>query len=128
MTKAAAVIHTRRWRWRDAVFQFMQGRDQCRQFGADQACSMAQINASLNEDTFLARAGRLLAAANRADRENLVGALREILSAPEGTQINALATFMEKLPDNIGQDAAQVRAWEVLLASALISGWEKTEA
>ena len=86
-----------------------------------------QINASLNEDTFLARAGRLLAVASREDRENLVGALREILSAPEGTQINALASFMEKLPDNIGQDAAQVRAWEVLLASALISGWEKAE-
>lgn len=86
-----------------------------------------EINAELDEDTFLARAGRLLSVASREDRENLVGGLREILSAPEGTQINALAAFMERLPDNIGQDAAQVRAWEVLLASALISGWESAE-
>ena len=85
----------------------------------------AELNAAadLEEEAFLAKAGRLLAKASREDRENLVGSLRAVLSAPEGAQLNALAGFIEQLPNNIGQDAAQVRAWETLLASALVSGW-----
>lgn len=82
-----------------------------------------QINADQAEDLFLAKAGKLLAKASREDRENLVGELKAVLSAPEGTQLNALAAFVEKLPDNIGQDSAQVRAWEALLASALVNGF-----
>jgi phage gp29-like protein len=84
-----------------------------------------QINAKADaaEEAFLASAGRLLAKASREDRDNLVGELKAVLSAPDGTQLNALASFMESLPENIGQDAAQVRAWETLLASALVNGW-----
>lgn len=81
------------------------------------------LNADAAEDAFLAKAGKLLAKASREDRQNLVDELKAVLSAPEGTQLNALATFVEKLPENIGQDAAQVRAWEVLLASALVNGF-----
>lgn len=84
---------------------------------------VTSINADAAEDEFLAKAGRLLAKASREDRENLVGELKAVLSAPEGTQLNALAAFVEKLPENIGQDAAQVRAWETLLASALVNGF-----
>lgn len=82
-----------------------------------------QLNADAAEDIFLAKAGKLLAKASREDRENLVGELKAVLSAPEGTQLNALAAFVERLPDNIGQDAAQVRAWEAFLASALVNGF-----
>ncbi len=88
-----------------------------------QTDQVPQINARTGEDTFLAGAGRLLAKASREDRENLKDGLREILSAPEGPQLNALAAFIERLPENIGQDAAQVRAWEVLFANALANGW-----
>jgi phage gp29-like protein len=90
---------------------------------SEQPTENSQINADQAEDAFLAKAGKLLAKANREDRENLVGGLKAVLSSPEGTQLNALAAFVEQLPDNIGQDAAQVRAWEVLLASALVNGW-----
>lgn len=93
------------------------------------AKSAEEMNASADaaEDAFLAKAGRLLAKASREDRENLVGELKSVLAAPEGTQLNALAAFVEKLPENIGQDAAQVRAWEALLGSALVRGWEAGE-
>jgi hypothetical protein len=90
---------------------------------SEQETESSQINADQAEDAFLAKAGKLLAKASREDRENLVGGLKAVLSSPEGTQLNALAAFVEQLPDNIGQDAAQVRAWEVLLASALVNGW-----
>ena len=82
-----------------------------------------QLNADQAEDLFLAKAGKLLAKASREDRENLVGELKAVLSSPEGTQLNALAAFVERLPENIGQDSAQVRAWEALLASALVNGF-----
>lgn len=84
---------------------------------------LSQINADEAEEAFLAKAGRLLAKASREDRENLVNELKAVLAAPEGSQIQALASFVEKLPENIGQDAAQVRAWEVLLATHLVNGW-----
>jgi phage gp29-like protein len=82
-----------------------------------------QLNAAMDEDQFLLAAGRLLAQASREDRQNLVDDLRSILSAPESTQLNALASFIERLPENISQDTAQVRAWEVLFATAIANGW-----
>lgn len=86
--------------------------------------SEMQINADEAEDQFLAKAGKLLAKASREDRQNLVDELKAVLAAPTGRQLNALASFMERLPENIGTDAAQVKAWETLLASALVSGWQ----
>lgn len=82
-----------------------------------------ELNAEAKEDKFMASAGRLLAKASREDRENLVSGLKAVLAAEEGKQLQALAAFVGKLPENIGQDAAQVRAWEVLLANALANGW-----
>ena len=90
---------------------------------SEQTTENTQLNADQAEDLFLAKAGKLLSKASREDRENLVGELKAVLSAPEGTQLNTLAAFVEKLPENIGQDSAQVRAWEALLASALVNGF-----
>lgn len=85
-----------------------------------------QLNAGLSdedEEIFLANAGRLLAKASLKDRENLVGAMKAVLSTPEHLQLNALVNFLERLPNNIGQDSAQVKAWERLLSTALVNGW-----
>lgn len=85
-----------------------------------------RINARLSdeqEEKFLASAARLLTKASREDREHLVGELKAVLRAPESTQLNAISGFLEKLPENIGKDASQVRAWRQILASALVNGW-----
>jgi phage gp29-like protein len=84
---------------------------------------LSQLNADAAEEQFLADATRLLSKASRQDRENLVGELKDVLSAPDGQLISRLAAFMEALPGNIGKDSAQVRAWERLLISALVNGW-----
>lgn len=92
------------------------------------ALETARLNAAdAAEEQFLARAARLLSKASREDRENLVGDMKAILAAPAGTQLAALAAFMEKLPENIGQDSAQVRAWEAFLASAIVGGWDSAQ-
>lgn len=83
-----------------------------------------EVNAERAEERFLAEAGKLLAKAAREDREDLADQLREVLAAGEGERLQMLAAFMEQLPEQIGQDAAQVRAWETLLASALANGWD----
>lgn len=96
----------------------------------DEAAREARLNAARDEaeEQFMARAARLLARASREDRENLVGGIKDILKAPEGRQLQELAAFVERLPANIGRDAAQVRQWEVLLASALVNGWSADSA
>ncbi len=88
------------------------------------ADDQARINAAdAAEEKFLAGAARLLAKARAEDRQDLVGEIKVVLNTPDGTRLNALAAFVEKLPEKIGQDAAQVAAWETLLSSALVNGW-----
>lgn len=90
-----------------------------------------QLNASLSdedEEQFLAAAARLLAKASQKDRVQLVEDLKEVLRAPEDKLIEAVAGFLARLPENIGEDAAQVKAWEDLIGSALINGWAGKQA
>lgn len=91
--------------------------------GQARAAARPEINAERAEEQFLAEAGKLLAKAAREDREDLAEELREVLAANDGERIQKLAAFMGRLPEQIGQDAAQVRAWETLLATALANGW-----
>ncbi len=85
----------------------------------------ARINADAVEDEFLRKASRLLAKASAGDREQLVAQLKEVLRTPEETGlITALNSFVRGLPEQIGNDAEQVRAWEMILGSALINGWD----
>jgi uncharacterized protein DUF935 len=83
-----------------------------------------RINADAAEDEFMRNASRLLAKASAEDRTQLVEQLREVLRTPEADGlVVALNAFIKGLPEQIGQDAAQVRAWERILGSALINGW-----
>ncbi|MBB5033162.1 phage portal protein family protein [Prosthecobacter vanneervenii] len=82
-----------------------------------------RANADAEEERFLAGASRLLAKAATEDRADLVAQMKDVLRAPDATRLNALASFIEHLPESIGQDSAQVSAWETLLASALVNGW-----
>lgn len=83
------------------------------------------INAAM--DAFHRDAARLLARAGVSDRAALVEQLKEVLRTPDQSLSTALNAFVTKLPDSIGQDKAQVQAWEHLLATALISGWSGEE-
>ena len=84
----------------------------------------AQINAAKDkaEERFLAQAGRLLANARATDHAAMVEELRDVLKADDATLLNALSGFITRLPESVGKDAAQVEAWETLLASALVNG------
>jgi phage gp29-like protein len=82
-----------------------------------------RLNADANEEKFLAGASRLLAKAGQEDRAELIAQMKSVLRAPDGTRLNALADFVAQLPESIGKDSAQVRAWETLMASALVNGW-----
>lgn len=85
---------------------------------------LSRTNADAAEDEFMRNASRLLAKASAEDRGQLVEQLREVLRTPEEDGlVVALNAFVKNLPEQIGQDAAQVRAWEVILGSALINGW-----
>lgn len=83
----------------------------------------ARLNADAAEERFLAGASRLLANAAQEDRAELIAQMKEVLRAPDGTRLNALSDFIAALPESIGRDAAQVKAWETLCASALVNGW-----
>jgi hypothetical protein len=87
------------------------------------ALERQRINADADEERFLARAARLLSKSAREDRAGLVAEMKVVLRAPEATRLNALADFVAKLPASIGKDSAQVKAWETLMASALVNGW-----
>ncbi len=89
-----------------------------------QSPDAAQINAARDraEEVFLAQAGRLLANARVQDHTTMVEELRDVLRADDATLLNALSGFIVKLPESVGQDAAQVEAWETLIASAMVNG------
>jgi hypothetical protein len=70
----------------------------------------------------LAQAGKLLANARATDHAAMVEELRDVLKADDATLLNALSGFITRLPESVGKDAAQVEAWETLLASALVNG------
>lgn len=86
--------------------------------------AVTQLNASKDnaEEKFLAGASRLLGKAGAEDRATLVVQLKEVLSAPKGQELNALKGFVERLPEQVGKDAAQVAAWEQLLMASLVNG------
>ena len=81
-----------------------------------------QLNADRGEEVFLAGAARLLAKASAEDRVGMVEDMKQILRSNDATILNATATFLETLPDRLGQDTAQVAAWETLLGAALVNG------
>jgi phage gp29-like protein len=83
-----------------------------------------QINAKRDrtEERFLAKAGRLLANARVTDHAAMVEELKDVLRSDDATLLNALSGFITRLPESVGQDAAQVEAWETLLASSLVNG------
>lgn len=83
----------------------------------------ARVNADAAEDDFLRQASRLLAKASREDREQLVQQMKEVLRSPEESLATRLNSFIAALPEQIGQDVAQVNAWQRILAGALINGW-----
>lgn len=88
---------------------------------------LPQLNADMGEDAFLAGAARLLSKASAEDRANLVEELRTVLNAADDKLLSGVASFIEKLPENIGRDAAQVRSWQVLFANALANGWATSD-
>lgn len=84
----------------------------------------ARLNVDRSEDAFLAQASRLLAKASKEDRAELVGQLKEVLRMPDqGGLVTALNALVARLPEQIGKDTSQVRAWERLFATALLNGW-----
>lgn len=95
----------------------------------EQRQAQQRINADANEDAFLRQSARLLAKARKEDRAGLVDELKEVLRTPEESRlVPALNAFIARLPEQIGQDAAQVRAWERCIATALLNGWASNEA
>jgi phage gp29-like protein len=92
---------------------------------AEEQDAETQLNADRAEEVFLARAARLLAAANADDRADLVDELKDVLRADDSTILNATTSFLSRLPDRVGKDAHQVTAWETLLTSALVNGLGK---
>jgi len=85
----------------------------------------AEVNAGARERAearFLAGATRLLGHAASEYRAGLTAQVRELVTAEDDELVNAAQAFLERLPESVDQDPAQVRAWETLLASSLVNG------
>lgn len=85
-------------------------------------------NAQADEVEFMQRAAELFAVAAAEDRKPIAEALKNVLSQPDQNLLGALTVFNASLPDYITQDAAQAKAWESLIASALLRGWQRGAA
>jgi pimeloyl-ACP methyl ester carboxylesterase len=56
------------------------------------------------------------------DQVRMTSQVRELVTAEDDELVNAAQAFLERLPESVDQDPAQVRAWETLLASSLVNG------
>lgn len=105
-----------------------EGRDE--NDGSDESDVETRLNAGLSDDdeeVFLRSAGRLLARASVEDRAELVAGMKDVLAAPDGKLVERANAFLEALPEQVGKDRSQVRAWESLIATSLVNGFAADE-
>jgi phage gp29-like protein len=83
-----------------------------------------QTNAILEDDAeFMREAAKLLAQASADDRAKLAKALQGVLSNPDELLFDSVREFIAALPQHIAANPAQVKAWERIIAAALVRGW-----
>lgn len=83
-----------------------------------------QTNARRDDDAaFLRDCMQLLAEARVEDQQPIARALKECLAQPDDGLMPALLAFNAQLPDYVAKDAAQVKAWHSIIASAQLRGW-----
>lgn len=83
-----------------------------------------QVNAALEDDAeFMREAAKLLAQASADDRAALAESLQTVLSNPDEMLFDSVREFVASLPQYIGSNPAQVKAWERIIAAALVRGW-----
>ncbi len=85
-----------------------------------------EINAAAKNDdaAFFKSCAAVLKLAAAKDRAPIAAAVRKLLDTPDGSFNDALKQFVADLPEHVGKDAKQVKAWERVLSTA----WLRAQA
>lgn len=77
-----------------------------------------ELNAAAESDAFIQSCAALLRKAAAKDHAQIAAAVRALINTPDGLFADAMRRFVESLPEQVANDAAQVKAWERVLSTA----------